>query len=168
VKEIVPLGVRLIATLIHLIFAIPMGCMFILLVLIWGDDNARHSVDIRVASINILFGIMMVIILPLLLPIISMTIGKIHPFIDVSCTDVSNYTLNSLIIIFSTAIVFIVAGTSRAYIFVTKSGVDFFVTSLIVINVIATAYFINSIVSAIYTLSGFRFKNRLICPFFEG
>jgi hypothetical protein len=165
VKEIVPLRIRLVATVIHLIFAIPMGCMFILLVLDWDNDNAKYSVEIGVAYINILFGIMMIVILPLLLSIISMTVGKIHPFINVSCTDASNYTLNSLIIIFFTTSACIVVGTSRAYTFITKSGVDFFITSLIIINTIAIAYFINSIFSAICTLRGRRFKNRLICPF---
>jgi hypothetical protein len=151
--------------MIHFIFALPMGYMFLLLATGNNNDNAMFTPEIAVAIINLFCGVCTIVVLVPLLSISGITVGKIHPFIDMTCKDVSNYSLNSsavfIELVFS---VFFSMWIGR--IFSSESGINFLIARLTIINIAAFFYFINSLISATYTIRGHRFRNRLIYNFF--
>jgi hypothetical protein len=163
-NNLISLKVRIIATAMHFIFALPIGFMFLLLTTGNDNNNAMFTTEIATAIINLVFAVNMIILVPIL-SICEMTLGRIHPFIKINCKDVGNYILNS----FSVFIILILCVISSVLIgksFSSQSGVIFLIASLIIVNAAQTFYFINSVISAICALRGYRFKNRFIYNLF--
>lgn len=161
----VPLIFRLISAVIHGFFAVPMGLLFVQLAFIRDDNNAKHNIEIIIAFTDFIFSMFMIIALPLIIPIAGLTVGRMHPFVNKACVDVANYSSNSFIVIFFVFVFLTIAGRSDASSLFAISGGTFFIGSLIILHAIAIGYFINSVIYGIFALSGYRFKNRLICPF---
>jgi hypothetical protein len=160
----VPLRFRLISAVIHGFFAVPMGWLFTELAFTRDNNDAKYSIEIIIVYTDFLFVMPMIIILPLIIPIAGLTVAKMHPFVDKACIDVGNYSLNNFIVIFFIFVFLMAASRSDTSSLFAISGGTFFIGSLIILHTIAMAYFINSVISGIFALAGYRFKNRLICP----
>jgi hypothetical protein len=90
---------------------------------------------------------------------------SMNHFVDCARRDVSNTLINSFL---GTTICI----TSVVFVFWTTCGMGSEDTnplgiSLIITYVVASGYFLHSVIAAIFALRGYRFVNRLIYPFFR-
>jgi hypothetical protein len=88
---------------------------------------------------------------------------RIHPVIDLAGQDAINCALNNLVVILSLAFVF---GTTCGVLNLNQSiANNIFNSGLVVCNLVAITYSINSAIASIFTLRGKQLNNRLIYPF---
>ena len=162
-NDLIPFRIRLLSAGIHAIFAVSMGSflLFVVFGLIKDNNPANHNM-LGLIGIEFLFGLPMTIALPAVIFIIWQITRKIHPFVDLSGKDVLNYSLNSLLATLSFS--FVTCTTCGVVSVINPAAGSIFVVGLIIINGVALAYTINSVVAGIYALRGYRFKNRLISP----
>jgi uncharacterized Tic20 family protein len=112
---------------------------------------------------NLIFGLMLTLILPVIIWICWLIVRRIHPVIDLAGQDAIDCALNNLIVILSLAFIF---GTTCGVLNLNPSiASNILNSSLVVCNLVAIAYSINSAIASIFTLRGNQFKNRFIYPF---
>jgi uncharacterized Tic20 family protein len=163
-NDLIPLKIRLLAAGIYAIFAVPMGSflLFVTFVLISEINPTNHNL-FGLIALDFFVGLPMTIVLPVVILIVWNITKKVHPFVDLAGKDVLNCSLNSLTttILFS----FVTCTTCGVVSMINPDAGSIFVVGLILINGMALAYTINSVVAGIYALRGYRFKNRLIHSF---
>jgi uncharacterized Tic20 family protein len=160
----IPLIIRSISAGLHTIFAVPMGSflLFVAFVLVSELNPENHNI-LGLVIISLLFGLPMTIILPIVLLITWQITRRIHPFINASGKDVLNYSLNSLVVIlFSAFVTYTIYGIIAT---IDLSTYTLFTVGAIIINSVATSYFINAVIGGIFAFRGHRWHNRLIYPF---
>jgi uncharacterized Tic20 family protein len=165
VNDRLPLKFRLLATALHAIIGIPIGIFAIygLSLLIFNKTSSNLE---SLLIVDFLFGVPSIFILPVLAWIQWLITKRIHPFIDLTGRSVLNYTLNMSLLMICLLFAFITTCGVVANGYGGQSlGNNFIVISLVTLNCIAIAYFLNSVVSGIFTWKGLQFKNRLIYPF---
>lgn len=160
----VTLRIRSIAAGLHAIFALPMGSflLFITFVLVSEFNPENHNI-LGLIIMSFLFGLPMIIILPIILSIAWQITRRIHSFINLSGQDVLNYRLNSLIVIIYSG--FAICTTCRIIDTDNSSTYTVFIASLIILNSLAISYFVNSVIGDIFALKGHRWQSRLIYLF---
>jgi uncharacterized Tic20 family protein len=163
-NDLIPFKIRLLAAGIYAVFAVPMGSflLFVMFFMISEINPTNHNL-FGLIAIDFLFGLPMTIILPVAILIVWNITRKIHPFVDLAGKDVLNYSLNSLVstLIFS----FVTCTTYGVVSMINPAAGSIFIVGLIIINGMALAYTINTVIAGIYALRGYRFKNRLIHSF---
>lgn len=162
----IPLKFRLIAAGLHAIFPVSIGAFLGWMVA--QLTEATHPLDPHPASelvglYNLILGPMLILILPVIVWICWLIARKLHGVINLAGQDAINCTLNNLVVILTLAFVF---GTTCGVFSVNPSLANNILnSSLVLFDLVAIAYAINSAVASIFTLRGNRFNNRLIYPF---
>jgi uncharacterized Tic20 family protein len=101
----------------------------------------------------------LIIVLPIITWVLWLAVKSIDSFVDLAGRDAINYTVSSLIVIVCfTATIFAMSGTLYKLKY-------FYELSLHMLNGVAAAWVINSVVAGIFALRGYRFSNSLIYPF---
>jgi hypothetical protein len=160
----IPLKFRLIAAGLHAIFpgSICSFLGFLASLLISLRSHVNPSLEF-VNLYNLILGLMLILILPVIIWICWLIGRRIHPVINLAGQDAINCALNNLMVILSLAFVF---GTTCGVLnFNQLIANNILNSSLVVFDLLAIFYSINSAISGIFTLRGNRFNNRLIYPF---
>jgi uncharacterized Tic20 family protein len=162
-NDLVPFKFRMIATILHSIFAIPMGLnvvFYLWLVFIEGRSMSNGK-NLVMTVVFYFFFISLPTIL--LWPIISWGTWQItraiDPFVDLAGRDVFNYTLSNLATTLCLTVVLVVI-----------SGILYKVkyfheVSLTILVLVVAVFVMTSIVAGIFSFRGYRFSNILIHPF---
>ncbi len=161
------LKTRVLATALHAIVGVPLGIFSIYGLSFLIFNNTSFNLE-SLLIVDFLFGVPSIFILPVLAWIQWLITKRIHPFIDLTGMSVLNYTLNMSLLMLCLLFAFITTCgvVSNGY-FRQSLGDNFALISLVTLNCIAIAYFLNSVVSGIFTWKGLQFKNRLVYPFFR-
>jgi uncharacterized Tic20 family protein len=165
-KDLIPFKIRLLAAGIHAIFAVPMGSFLLFVVFVLISENSPNNHNIfGLIAMDFFVGLPMTIALPIVVFIVWKITRKIHIFVDLAGKDVLNYSLNSLLVILCST--FVTCTTCGVVSAINPSAGTIFITGLIIINSVALADTIKSVVAGIYALRGYRFKNRFIHSFIQ-
>jgi uncharacterized Tic20 family protein len=165
VNDRLPPKIRALAAVLHAIIGIPIGVFAVygLSLLIFNKTN--YSLE-SLLIIDFLFGLPSIFILPVIAWIQWLITKRIHLFIDCAGRSVLNYTLNMSLLMLCLVFAFITTcGVVMNGNFGRAVADNFVLVSLITLNCIAIAYFLNSVVSGIFAWKGLQFKNRLVYPF---
>jgi uncharacterized Tic20 family protein len=158
-----PLKFRLIAAGLHAIFPGSIGAFLGLLAAQSIEASSPDPYTKFVGLYNLILGSMLILILPVIVWICWLIARRIHDVINIAGRDAINCTLNNLSVILALSFVF---GTTCGVFKVDPYlANNIFNSSLVLFDLIAIAYAINSVVASIFTLRGNRFNNRLIYPF---
>jgi uncharacterized Tic20 family protein len=165
-NDLIPFKIRLLAAGLHAIFAVPMGSflLFVIFVLISENSPNNHNI-FGLIAMDFFVGLPMTMVLPIVVFVVWKITRKIHTFVDLAGTDVLNYSLNSLIV--TLCFSFVTCTTCGVVSMINPDAGSIFIVGLILINAVALAYTIYSVVSGIYALRGNRFRNRLIHSFIQ-
>jgi uncharacterized Tic20 family protein len=162
-----PLKLRLLATSLHAIVSIPIGIIAIYSLSLLISNSTKYSFECLM--IGFYLGLPSIFILLVIACIQWLITKRIHPFVDRTGRSVLNYTLNMSLLMLCLVFALIATcgmldpnKTSRSYLYFEESSLGI---KLILLNCIAIAYSLNSVVSGIFTWKGLQFKNRLIYPF---
>jgi uncharacterized Tic20 family protein len=159
----VPIEFRTIATVLHAIFAIPMGLTvgFYLWILLFGgrEMSGKDSQVLTIVFYFLFVGLPITLIWPIISWAIWMITRTMHPFVDLAGRDVLNYTLGNLITTLGLTILLVVVSGSLYKV------PYFHEVSFGILNFVVTAFVINSIVAGIFALRGDRYRSILIHPF---
>jgi uncharacterized Tic20 family protein len=147
----IPQKLRLIASGTHMVGMIPLMLFSVL--------------NILLTPSGAIFTILPIVLQPILALFAWRETKNIHSFVDISGRDAVNCALNTVL------------GTSASILFVTFTfsvtcGIGYqdptlFYISLFILCCIEFAYFMNSVITGIFALRGYRFKSRLIYPFIK-
>jgi uncharacterized Tic20 family protein len=160
----IPLKFRLIAAGLQAIFpgSICFFLGFLASLLISIRSHVNPSLEF-VDLYNLIFGLVLILILPVMIWICWLIMRRIHPVIDLAGQDAINCALNNLVVILSLAFVF---GTTCGVINLNQSiANNIFNSGLVMCDLVAIYYSINSAIASIFTLRGKQLNNRLIYPF---
>jgi hypothetical protein len=154
-NDLIPLKFRLLSAGFYLIGSMPILLILsIVLFLTLGGTivNTINCLLIVVYLVLVVASLMM-----------WMRTSEIHPFAEKSRRAAINYVLNNLVAILF-CVVFCI------FVFTMTCGIGSqdlmpILLSLLLFACIMLAYFINSVVAAIFALRGYSFRNRLIYPF---
>lgn len=101
----------------------------------------------------------------LIAPILWVIVKNLHPFIDISGRDAMNCAVNTFLgtmasLLFSLFVFSVTCGVGN-------QDPTIVLSSLLLFCGVSIAYFINSLIAAIFALRGYRFQSRLIYPFIK-
>ncbi len=154
----VPVKIRCIAAIYHLLFAIAPGWLLIT-TLIWLN-NREHRSAYPVTDLTVVINIFMELIfscgISFFLHLLCALTYRIHPFVDLVGRDAIRQTCNRLIILVIILFVILLANVDA----ITYTGI-------IIYYCIEATYFANSVVCGILSIRGYHFKNRLLIPFIK-
>lgn len=164
-----PLKFRLIAAGLHAIFPGSIGAFLGWIVVGWiaaqsiADSSPINPHVELIGLFNLIFGLMLILILPVIVWICWLIARRIHGVINVAGQDAINCTLNNLVVILALAFVF---GTTCGVFNSNQSlAGDILNSSLVIFDLVAIGYAINSAIASVFTLKGRQLNNRLIYPF---
>jgi uncharacterized Tic20 family protein len=169
----IPAKFRYLAAFHHLIFAIvtfPIVIIIPLSKIIFHTAITDSFAGILIISILLCFG------MPIFSWLLWVLTGRIHPFIDLAGRDVRNYTINhSLVCLLIIFITITTCGmTTSNYYSDLKSSQglstatkNILTGGTIVLYCNEAGYFMNSVTSVVFSIRGYRFKNRLLIPFIK-
>ncbi len=160
----IPLRFRIIAAGLQAILPGLIGSFlgFLALLLISIRSHVNTSLEF-VDLYNRILGLMLILILPVIIWICWLIVRRIHPVIDLAGQDAINCALNNLIVILTLASIF--GTTCGVFNFNQPLANSILNSSLVIVDLVAIAYSINSVISGIFTLRGKHFNNRLIYSF---
>jgi uncharacterized Tic20 family protein len=165
-KPQTPLRFRLVAAGLHAIFTGSIGAFLGLLAA--QSIEASNPIDPHtkfVGLYNLILGSMLILILPVIVWICWLVTRRIHDVINIAGRDAINCTLNNLSVILALAFVFgTTCGVFKVDPYLANNIMN---SSLVLFDLVAIAYAINSTISSVFTLRGNRFNNRLIYPFLQ-
>jgi uncharacterized Tic20 family protein len=149
----IPQRLRLIATGIHMAGAIPSIIVSLL----------PRNILIMSGDMLMIYMILASIFQPITVLFAWRVTKHIHPFIDISGRDALNCALNTLVgtIVSMLFCIFVFSVTCG----VGNQDPTLFIISLLIPSFVMVTYFMNSVITGIFTLRGYRFKSRLIYPF---
>lgn len=162
----IPLRFRLIAAGLHAIFPVSIGTFLGWLAAQSIEVSSPidpHPASELVGLSNLIFGSLLILILPVIVWICWLIARRIHDVINVAGRDAINCTLNNLAVILALAFVFgTTCGVFKVDPYLANNIMN---SSLVLFDLVAIAYAFNSTISCIFTLRGNQFNNRLIYPF---
>jgi hypothetical protein len=160
----IPLKFRLIAASLQAILPGAIGSFlgFLIVQLIIISGHVNPSFEIIILS-ELILGLLLILILPVIIWICWLIVRRIHPMIDLAGQDAINCALNNLVVIGSLAFIF--GTTCGVFNFNQPVATNIANSSLVIFDLVAIAYAVNSVIAGISTLNGSRFNNRFIYPF---
>ena len=161
----ISLKFRLIAAGLHAIFPGSIGAFLGLIIVQSIEASSPDPYTNFVGLYNLILGSILILILPVIVCICWLVTRRIHDVINIAGRDAINCTLNNLSVILALAFVF---GTTCGVFSVNPSLANNILnSSLVLFDLVAIAYAVNSTISSVFTLRGNRFNNRLIYPFLQ-
>ena len=160
----IPLRFRLVAAGLHAIFPGSIGAFLGWMVAQLIADSSPINPHVELIGLfNLIFGLMLILILPVIVWICWLITRRIHGVINVAGKDAINCTLNNLVVILALAFVF--STTCGVFNISSSPANNIMNSSLVLFDLVAIAYAINSAVASVFTLRGSQFNNRLIYQF---
>jgi uncharacterized Tic20 family protein len=183
VNDRIPLKFRLLGALLHLLCMMP-AALVVVRVVAWSEivnkvkqifpqeTSTQTLTDIYIHQ-RIWIPIIIAILGPLIAMLMWAITRKIHTSIDRFGRDALNCGLSSLLAILLS---FVICCSFTLFVLLTICGpfaillltqpLEVWITNVSGFSgIISIPYFINSVVSGVFALRGYRFKSRLIYPF---
>jgi uncharacterized Tic20 family protein len=134
------------------------------LISIRSHVNPSHDF---VVLYNLIFGLLIVLFLPVMIWICWLIMRRIHPIVNLAGKDAINCALNNLIAIVTLASIF---GTTCGAISIAQSlapttANSILNSSMVIFDLVAIFYAVSSAIASIFILNGNRFNHRFIYPF---
>jgi uncharacterized Tic20 family protein len=166
-RQPIPRKFRLLAAGLHGIIFTILGLFLVFSAMVIISTGKANNLLEAILIYDFLFGLPSIWVLPTIGWIAWLITKRTDVFVDRAGRDVLNCTLNILIL----AILFLFVACMTCGVLMSTqylqppAGDTFITISLISINCLAIAYFLNSAISGIFALRGSRFQSRLIYPF---
>jgi uncharacterized Tic20 family protein len=164
-RQSIPLRFRILAAVLHAIFAVPMGLnvgFYSWIVFIEGGSmSSTQSLLMTVVFYFFFISLPMILFLPIISWVIWQITKQIDPFVNLAGRDVLNYALSNLAAILALTIIFFVV-SGALYKLKYFEEVSFAILILVI-----AVFVMISVIAGIFALRGYRFNNILIYPFLQ-